>query len=125
MPVRLRRLTMLAPSLVPLLAAMALGACHDREPEQQPFDNDANVVENIAPENIMPAPEPDNAQNAAKPAPPPEISDEQQMLDDAAAVGMTARLPNGENGGQHPDAPVERKGGDAASGNSQELGQIY
>lgn len=121
MPFRLRRL---AP-LLPLLAAAALAACKDREPEQQPFDNEANVVETIEPDNVMPAPEPDNAQNVTRPAPPPEISDEQQTLDDAAAVGMTARLPNGESADPHPEAPAEDKGGDATSGNSQGMGQIY
>jgi hypothetical protein len=103
--------------LVPVLAAMALAACHDREPEQPAFDNEENAAEVPEPENVMPAPEPeaepDNTQNVARAAPPPEISDEQQMLDDAAAVGMTARLPRDGSGGQvSGEAATGRNGGE-------------
>ena len=38
-------------------------------------------------------PEPKNEVEAAPVAPPPSISQEQQILDDAEATGMTSRLP--------------------------------
>ncbi|MDF0545826.1 hypothetical protein PX699_26065 [Sphingobium sp. H39-3-25] len=119
----LRRLLL----LVPVLAAMALAACQDREPEQPAFDNEENAAQVPEPDNVMPAPEPeaepDNALNVARAAPPPEISDEQQMLDDAAAVGMTARLPRDGSGEPHQGAPAADKGDLSTGRNGGEAGQ--
>jgi predicted small lipoprotein YifL len=84
--------------LAVLAGLLALAACGKKKPEEAPVEND--VV--AAPENVPvappPMPEVPVETNAAK-APenrvaPPEISDEQQMQDDAAATGMTSKLPD-------------------------------
>jgi len=127
MSFRLRRLSL----LLPLAAVIALGACHDREPEQPDTGEENVATEPPVPEAPPPAePEavPGNVQAAPKEAPPPEIPDDQQVLDDAAAVGMTARLPRGGNAApeEEPAQPPAKRRGDAAEGaDNQGLGQIY
>ncbi len=88
-------------ALLTLAGALALSGCGRSEPEEQPIDNEA--IETSAPEAAAPienlAMPPANVANAAEPAPaapPPEFSDQEQMLDDADATGLTARLPQGE-----------------------------
>ncbi|MPT48780.1 MAG: hypothetical protein E2598_10230 [Sphingobium sp.] len=116
---------------LPLAAVIALGACRDREPEQPEFENDTNVIEEqVMPENLTAAPEaaPENVQAEVKHAPPPVIPDEQQILDDAAAVGMTARIPRAEDIVPTEDKPAERKSAVAdktADKDDQALNQIY
>ena len=80
-------------ALIALAGALALAACGKKE-EETPVTNNLvePPVENvIVEEPEAPAPEPSN--NAAPaPAPAPTISEQQQIEDDAAATGMTARL---------------------------------
>ncbi|MCE7796848.1 hypothetical protein LWE61_09790 [Sphingobium sufflavum] len=79
-------------------ALLALSAC-GKKPEETPVENDivVNEVENVtdAPPPSVVLPEEDNS---AKPVEnkvaPPEISEQQQMQDDAEATGMTSRLPD-------------------------------
>lgn len=121
--------------LLSLAAVAAVGGCRDREPEQPEFENE---VENGAPvtepeiDVSVPEAPVENVQPEPKHAPPPEISDEQQVLDDAAAVGMTARLPRGNaTAAAEPDTlppPSADAGTQAESGadnSGQGLGQIY
>ncbi|MET0371825.1 MAG: hypothetical protein ABW039_10660 [Sphingobium sp.] len=78
-----------------LSAALALSAC-GKKPEE-PVTN--NLVEPPVENVIIDEPDaaPPVANNSVAPAPAPEIPDEQQIQDDAAAAGMTSRLPaNGE-----------------------------
>ena len=86
-----------------LLATMALAGCSRSEPEQPPADvnmvEDTGVTETeAAPAPVEPAPV-----EAAPPAPavvePPRekpIAPDEQMLDDADATGMTARVTRDE-----------------------------
>lgn len=80
-------------ALIALAGALTLAACGKKE-EEAPVTNNLvePPVENvIVEEPEAPAPEPSN--NAAPaPAPAPTISEQQQIEDDAAATGMTARL---------------------------------
>lgn len=100
-----RRLS-LAPAL---LAATMLAACGGGSDEPAPVANETeNVVEVIdeAPvENIaLPEPAP-----TPSPTPAPIVEDdrstEEQVMDDADAVGMTARLPREDAG--NATAPTE------------------
>lgn len=81
-----------------LAAVLALSACNRHRPEEQPETN--NVV--AEPENITnsapPAPIENVVENKAEPAPPPKVTEDQQVQDDADATGLTARLPDGEDG---------------------------
>jgi len=117
--------------LLPLAAAVALGACSDREPEQPDTGEENAVSAPVVPDEAPPPPEPEaapgNVQAAPKEAPPPEIPDDQQVLDDAAATGMTARLRRSGDASpeeEAPEVPAARKG-EVAEGNNQGLGQIY
>jgi hypothetical protein len=87
-------------TLIASLAGIALlSACH-RGPDEEgsTLNNSINMSTNSEVMNeVAPPPPAVNATNAAKPAAPPKISEDQQMLDDADATGMTARLPNDEN----------------------------
>ena len=92
-----------------LLAAASLAACSGGSDEQPPVANETeNVVEVIdeAPvENVVtPEPTPTPA-----PSPTPIVEDDrptqEQVMDDADAVGMTARLPREDTG--NATAPVD------------------
>ncbi|MEG3122405.1 hypothetical protein [Sphingomonas sp. GB1N7] len=100
-----------------LLLAGALAACSRDEPERAP-ENDVQQIEDLPP---TPTPTP-SPTRAALPVPdatiqsnaidelseaPPEP--DAQMLDDAAASGMTARASRGEPQQQAPAEVVERK----------------
>ncbi|UZW53710.1 hypothetical protein NUH86_09070 [Sphingobium sp. JS3065] len=79
-------------ALIALAGALALAACGKKE-EEAPVTNNLvePPVENVIVDEPEATPEPSN--NAAPaPAPAPTISEQQQIEDDAAATGMTARL---------------------------------
>ena len=82
-------------ALAALAGALALSACGKKE-EQAPAAN--NMVEPPVENVIIEEPEaplpPANNAVAPEPAPPPSISEQQQIQDDAEATGMTARLDN-------------------------------
>lgn len=80
-------------ALIALAGALALAACGKKEEEAPATNNLVEPpVENvIVEEPEAPAPEPSNNATPA-PAPAPTISEQQQIEDDAAATGMTARL---------------------------------
>lgn len=126
MSVPYRRLAL----LLPLAALIAVGACRDREPEQPDTANEGAITEPVIPDDVAPAPqpepapEPDTAPAAPKEAPPPEIPDDQQVLDDAAAVGMTARMPRGDNARSEERSPDEAKA-EPAERDGQPLDPIY
>lgn len=119
--------------LMPLAGLAALGACHDRKPERPEIENESAIEEPVEPVTAAPDSEPEeeprNVQAEVKPAPPPEFSDDQQVLDDAAAVGMTARLSRADPPSEtHDPASPKGKGNDgngSNGGNGGELGQIY
>ena len=86
-----------------LLAAMALAGCSRSEPEQPPTD--VNMVEDTGVTETEAAPTPvEAAPVEAPPAapavvePPREkpVAPDEQMLDDADATGMTARVTRDE-----------------------------
>jgi len=90
--------------LVILAGALALGACGRGAPEGEQAVNEAandvvEVLEEPAPANNA-APQNKTANATLPAAPPPQISEEEQMLDDADATGLTARLP--ESGSEPP-----------------------
>ena len=126
MSFRLRRLAL----MLPLAAAVTLGACHDRESDRPDAGNEDTIVEPVAPENTAPTPEPvpetpvENVVAPPKPAPLPEISEDQQVLDDAAAVGMTARRSGTSSAGGGEESSPPHADDGSASG-PQQPGQIY
>ena len=84
-------------ALVALAGALALSACGKKQ-EEAPVANNLTEppVENvIVPEPEAPLPAPSNNAAAPEAAPPPTISEQQQIQDDAEATGMTARLDSG------------------------------
>ncbi len=93
-----------------LAGALALSACGKKAPEEEaPMTN--NLVEPPV-ENIVEEPEappPSNNATAAS-APAPAISDDQQMLDDADASGMTSRLREGGGESQPADEAMNHAG---------------
>ncbi|MET0362293.1 MAG: hypothetical protein ABW048_11160 [Sphingobium sp.] len=88
-------------SLAVLAGILALGAC-GKKPHEEPVENDLilNEPENVTNEVTPPPPPPPAETNSVAPvdnrAAPPEITEEQQMQDDADATGMTSRLPDDE-----------------------------
>lgn len=87
-------------SLAIMAGLLALSACGKKHEEPPVEDN--MVVEE--PENVTneipPLAQPPVEENSAQPVEnriaPPQISEEQQMQDDAEATGMTSRLPDEE-----------------------------
>ena len=86
-----------------LLAAMALAGCSRSEPEQPPTD--VNMVEDTGVTETEAAPAPVEAAPVEAPPvapavvePPREkpVAPDEQMLDDADATGMTARVTRDE-----------------------------
>lgn len=92
-------------AFIALAGALALAACGKKE-EEAPVTN--NLVEPPV-ENVIieepeaPLPDPQNNAVATPAAPPPSISEQQQILDDAEATGMTSRLPEGGEQSQPAD----------------------
>lgn len=84
-----------------LAGALALSACgkkHEEQPEGEATNNLVAPPDDTVIDANETEPAPVEESNVATPAPPPKISDNEQMLDDAAASGMTARLrPLGES----------------------------
>lgn len=107
------------PLLATALLALTLTACSHDEPERPP----TNTVEEMGDPSPEPSPLPSaepsriaapdasiqsNAIEELADAPPPEP--DAQMMDDAAATGMTARASRDEpNPQQSPVEPVEQK----------------
>lgn len=77
------------------ILALALAACsNDKPAETEEVNNTVEEVpmDEVPVENLALPPE--NLANAAEPAaPPPSFSQDEQMLDDADATGLTSRLP--------------------------------
>ncbi|WP_062731659.1 hypothetical protein [Sphingobium abikonense] len=93
-------------ALIALSGALALAACGKKEEDAPaPVNNLVEPpVENvIVAEPDAPMPEPQNQVEAPPVAPPPAISQEQQILDDAEATGMTSRLPRDDESVQPAD----------------------
>ena len=104
-----RRLTRIIPGAAALLAATALGACSGGSdaPDAPVNDNDnAAVVIDETPVQNFAEPEPTPTPT---PTPTPVVQDDrgtdEQVQDDADAVGMTARLPREQGGNE--TAPAE------------------
>lgn len=98
-------------ALVALAGALTLAACGKKE-EEAPVTNNLiePPVENVIVEEpdalpAAPAPEAEPENRATPAAPPPSVSDEQQMMDDAAATGMTSRLPADGEQAEPADEP--------------------
>ncbi|ETI59028.1 hypothetical protein C100_21935 [Sphingobium sp. C100] len=93
-------------ALIALAGALVLSACGKKEEDAPAATN--NLVEPPV-ENIIveepeaPMPEPQNAVEPTPVAPPPSVSEQQQILDDAEASGMTVRLPRGDEESQPAD----------------------
>lgn len=99
----------LPPAAAALLAATALAACSGgSDAPDAPVNGTDNAVEVIdeAPVQNFAEPEPTPTPS---PTPPPVVEDErgtdEQVQDDADAVGMTARLPREQGGNE--TAPAE------------------
>lgn len=93
-------------AFVALAGALALAACGKKE-EEAPVTNNLvePPVENVVvDEPDVPAPAPQSNGASIEAAPPPSISEQQQIQDDADATGMTARL-------NRDDAPSEAANG--------------
>ena len=97
-----------------LLAAMALAGCSRSEPEQPPTDMNMAEDTGVTEEEAAPAPVETAPIETPPPAPavvePPRekpISPDEQMLDDADATGMTARINRDE-------APADNESGNEA-----------
>lgn len=94
-------------ALVALAGALALSACGKKEEEEQPRVANELIeppVENvIIEEPDAPLPPVENAVTPPPPAPPPAIDEQQQIEDDAAATGMTARIDHGGEASQSTD----------------------
>jgi hypothetical protein len=100
------------------LLTLGLGACSRSNDEARPVEeNDMQAIE--LPEPVpsetpepTPTPSPTPATNLADAAPPPVApAPDEQMLDDASATGMTARVARGEASATDtaPAEQVERK----------------
>ncbi|ALR21650.1 MULTISPECIES: hypothetical protein [Sphingobium] len=92
-------------ALIALSGALALSACGKKQEEAPATNNLVEPpIENVIIDEPDAAPEPSqNVTNTAPAAPPPEVSEDQQMLDDAAATGMTSRLPSQAEADHHAD----------------------
>ena len=92
-------------ALAALAGALALSACGKKEDETPATNNLVEPpVENvIIEEPEAPLPPTNNAAQAPEPAPPPSISEQQQIQDDAEATGMTARLDQSVEGSNSTD----------------------
>lgn len=102
-------------SLVALAAALGLAACSSKPADPGPLNTGvaANESDNetaVAPPPVVDTPVISEAQSKSEPVPDPNAlpSDgssgpSPQVVDDADASGMTARLPDSED-----SAPVER-----------------
>ncbi|WOK36540.1 hypothetical protein [Sphingomonas sp. C3-2] len=85
-----------------IAGTLVLSACNSK-PEEAPVENetlnitvDEPVVNEVV--NIV-EPEKPVVNETPPAAPPPEVSEEEQMLDDADATGLTSRLPRSDDAG--------------------------
>ncbi len=93
-------------ALAALAGALILSACGKKEEDAPPVTNELvePPVENVdVPEPEAPLPELQNNAVATPAAPPPSVSEQQQIQDDAEATGMTSRLPEGGEQSQPAD----------------------
>lgn len=84
--------TMTTMRIAPLAALTLLAACGS-EPEAPP---EPAPVETVEPAPAPPAPPPPPVENVVEEAPVVELEPDQQVLEDADATGMTARVERGE-----------------------------
>ncbi len=93
-----------------LAAVAALAACSGGSEEAAPAENAVNAMEltEDLPEENLAEPEPMVPENTTAPVPVTEaaLPDEEQIQDDAEAVGMTARVQRGDTSGNQA-APAE------------------
>lgn len=92
-----------------LATAAALAACSGGSEEVAPVENEVNAMEltEDLPEENIAEPAPLVVENTASaPVAEPALPDEEQIQDDAEAVGMTARVQRGDTSGNQT-APVE------------------
>ncbi len=102
-----RRTVQLATALA---AAAALAACSGGSDAPAPTENTVNAMElteDLPVENVA-EPEPVVTENTTAPAPVAEapVQDDEQILDDAESVGMTARVDR-SGGTTNQAAPAE------------------
>jgi hypothetical protein len=100
-----------------LLPLAALAACSGEPEVPAPEGPDLNVSEEMATPEALPTLEPTPAPTPTpsptptfETAPPPRIDEDQQMVDDAEATGMTARIEREDRGVEGPEnllAPVQ------------------
>ncbi|MGK6357133.1 hypothetical protein ACMGDH_18135 [Sphingomonas sp. DT-207] len=88
-------------------AALALAACGGGADEEQPAPSNVETMTIPEPGNMTELPEEappaariDNTATDAIAAPAPEIAPTEQVQDDAAATGMTARVSRDEGGNE-------------------------
>lgn len=84
-------------TLLALAGALALSACGKKQEDHEaPIANELvePPIDNVIVEEPDVTPPPSDNVVVPPPAPAPTVSEQQQILDDAAATGMTARLPD-------------------------------
>jgi hypothetical protein len=100
-------------------ALLAVSACSRSEPEgpmddntlglDQPMVNETNDVAPVETPTAEPLPTPDaNAAAAIEPPPEAPIKPDAQVLDDADATGMTARVTRDEAPAREESAPNDQ-----------------
>jgi PBP1b-binding outer membrane lipoprotein LpoB len=98
--------------LAPAALALLLAACSGGSDEPAPAPNEAEapIVENMGFENMVPPVAPDTNLTAPEPTPtpeqPPAVAPDEQVQEDADAVGMTARVDRSE---ANEAQPVEER----------------
>ena len=97
-------------ALLAMAGLMTLAACHGKDEGPPPADNDIIELDNNetqppeAPPVIEPEAPTNNVAEPKAPPPPPKVSEDQQMLDDADATGLTSRLPDNSANSDHGSA---------------------
>lgn len=92
-----------------LAAGAALAACSGASEEVAPVENEVNAMEltQDLPEENLAEPAPMMVENTASaPVADVPLPDDEQIQDDAEAVGMTARVQRGDTSGNQT-APAE------------------
>jgi hypothetical protein len=99
-----------------LLAMMAVAGCSRSEPDQPPADTNMIEDEGVTePEAAAPAPAPvekapteaASTANAVEPEREAPITPDEQMLEDADATGMPARVTRDDAPAENEDAPQQ------------------
>jgi uncharacterized lipoprotein len=92
-----------------------LAGCSDKTPQEQPEQsNEATPAPAPAPKKAAPAPAPETpienaTTNVAASEPEPPVAPDVQMLDDADATGLTARVSR-DSGNESAVPPVQESG---------------